>query len=94
MIMKLLILITDSRMHIMTLTDCMFEGGPPEPKGMPCHLVIEYCSLLIMGTSGHGLMGVFDRKSGLGLCSCPLRLFWILTLNLDPMGSLLLTFGI
>ena len=72
----------------------MFEGVPPKPKGMPCHLVIEYCSLLILDTSGHGLMGEFDEKSGLGLCSCPLDLFWMLPLDPSPLGSLLLTFGL
>ena len=40
----------------------MFEVGFPEPKGMPCHLVIEYCSLLIMDTFGHGLMGGIRQK--------------------------------
>ena len=49
----------------------MFEGGPFEPKGMPCHLVIEYCSLLIMETYGHGLIGGFGGKNELGLCFCP-----------------------
>ena len=53
----------------------MFEGGPPESKGMPCHLESEYCSLLIMDTSGHGLMGGFGGKNGLGLCSFPLDPF-------------------
>ena len=72
----------------------MFEGAPPESTGMPCHLVIEYCSLLIMDTSGHGLMGGFDGKSGLALCSSPLDLFWMLTLDPSPMGSLLLTLGL
>jgi len=61
---------------------------------MPCHLVIEYCSLLIMDTSGHGLMGEFGGKSGLGLCSCPLDLIWMLTLDPSHVGSLLLTFGL
>ena len=42
--------------------DHMFEGGPIEPKGMPCHFVIEYFSLLIMDTYGHGLMGGICRK--------------------------------
>jgi len=69
----------------------MFEGGPPEPKGMPCHFVIEYCSLFIMDTSGHGLMGGFSRKNGLGLCSRPVEPFWILILDSRPVGSLLLT---
>jgi len=59
----------------------MFEGGPLETKGMPCHLVIEYCSLLIMDTFGHGLMGGFNENNGLGLCSCPLDPFWISTLD-------------
>ena len=59
----------------------MFEGGPPEPKGMPCHLIIEFCSLLIMDTSGHGLMGAFSGKNGLGLCSCPLDLFFDINLG-------------
>ena len=71
--------------------DRMFEGGPLEPKGMPCNLVIAYCSLFIMDTSGHGLMGGFGKKNGLGLCPCPLAPFWILTLHSSPMGSLLLT---
>ena len=69
----------------------MFEGGPPEPKRMPCHLVIEYCSLLVMDKSGHGLMGGFSGKNGLGLCPCPLDPFWVLTLHSSPMRSLLLT---
>ena len=72
----------------------MFEGGPPKPKGMPFHLVIEYCSLLIMQSFGHALMGVCDKKSGLGLCSCPLDPFWMLTLDSSPLGSLLLTIWI
>lgn len=72
----------------------MFEGGPPEPKGMPCNLVIECCSLFIMDTFGHGLMGGFGGKGGLGLCSCPLDLFWMLNLDPSPVGSLLLTFGL
>lgn len=57
----------------------MFEGGPLEPKGMAFHLVIEYCSFLIMNTSRHGLMGLFGKKSGLDLDS-------------SPVGSPLLTF--
>jgi len=69
----------------------MFEGGPLEPKGVPYHLVIEYCSLLIMDTDGYGLMGGFNGKNELGLCSCPLDPFWILTLDSSPVGSLLLT---
>jgi len=44
-----------------------------------------------MDTSGHGLMEGFDRKNGLGLRSCPLDPFWILTLDSSPVGSLLLT---
>ena len=72
----------------------MFEGGPPKPKGIPCYLVIEYYGLLIMGTLRHGLMGGFDGKSRLGLCFCPLDLFWMLTLDLNLVGSLLLTFGL
>ena len=67
--------------------DRMFEGGRPKPKGMPCHFVIEYCSLLIMDTFGHGLMGGFGRKSRLGLCFCPLDLFWMFNLDLSPVGS-------
>ena len=59
----------------------MFEGGPPEPKGMSCHLVIELLGLLIMATSGRGLMGEFGGKSGLSLCFCPLDLFWEVTLG-------------
>ena len=50
----------------------MFDGGHPKPEGMPCHLVIEYCSFLIMETYEHGLMGGFAGKNGLGLCPCPL----------------------
>lgn len=69
----------------------MFEGGPPEPKGMPCHLVIVYCSFLIMDTYAYGLMGGFGGKNELGLCPCPLDLFWILTLHSSIVGSLLLT---
>ena len=69
----------------------MFEGGPPEPKGMPCHLVIEYCSLLIIDTFGHGLMGGFGKKNGLGLRSFPLDPFWILTLDSSLVESLFLT---
>jgi len=53
----------------------MFEGGPHEPKGMPCRLVIGYCGLLIMETSKHGLMGGFGRNNGLGMHSCPLDPF-------------------
>ena len=65
----------------------MFEGGPLEPKGMSCHLIIELLGLLIMGTSRHGLMGGFGRKSGLSLCFCPLDLFWMLPLDFSPVGS-------
>ena len=71
----------------------MFEGGPPKPKIMPCNLGIKYCSFLIMDTSGHGLVGGFGGKSGLGLCSCPLHLFWMLPLDPSPMGSLFLTYA-
>ena len=70
--------------------DCMFEGGPPESKGMPCHLEIECCSLLIMGTSGHAFMGGFNRKNGLGFYSCSLVPTWWLILYASPMGSPLL----
>ena len=63
-------------------------------KGMPCYLLIEYCSLLIMDTSGHGLMGGFSGKSGLGLCFRPLDLFWMLPLDPSLVGSLLLTFAL
>jgi len=72
----------------------MSEGGPPKPKGMACHLVIEYFSLLIVETLGHRLMGGFGRKSGLGLCSCPLGLLWMLTLEPSLVGYILLTFGL
>ena len=74
--------------------DRMFEGGPPKPKGMSCHLVIAYCSLLIMETFGHELMEGFSGKSGLGMCSCPLDLFGMLPLDPSPVESLLLTFGL
>ena len=50
-----------------SLTHChdhMFEGGPLESKGMPCHLEIEYCNLLIMDTFGHGLMGDSTERMG------------------------------
>ena len=74
--------------------DRMFEGGPPEPKGIPCHLVIDYCSFLIMDTSRHGLNEGFGGWNGLGLFSCPLDPFWMLTLDSNPMGSLLLTLSL
>jgi len=56
--------------------DHMFEGWPPKPKGMYFHLVIENFNFLIMEIIGHGIMGRFGGKSGLGLSSCPLDLFW------------------
>ena len=61
----------------------MFEGGPPKPKGMPGHLVIEYFSLLIMETRRHGLMGGFGGNTGLGLCSSPR---YLLDVNLVPQS--------
>jgi len=52
--------------------DRVFEGGPSNPEGMAFHYVIWYFCFLIMDTFGHGLVGGFDRKNGLGLYSCPL----------------------
>ena len=72
----------------------MFEGGPSNPEGMALHCVVGYFCLLIMDTFGHGLIGGFNGKSGLGLCSCALDLFWMLTLDPSLVESLLLTFGL
>jgi len=64
----------------------MFEGGPPKIKCMPYDLVIEYCRLLIMDTSWHGLMGGFGGKNGLGICSCPLDPILDVNLRLYSYG--------
>ena len=44
-----------------------------------------------MDTFWYGLRGGFGGKSGLSLCSCPLDIFWMLPLDLSPVGSSLLT---
>lgn len=43
-----------------------------------------------MDAFGHGLVGGFLRKSGLGLYSCLLRPIWWLALYPSPVGSPLL----
>ena len=54
------------------LYDCVFEGGPSNPEDMVFHYVIEYFCLLIMDTSGHGLVGDSMERVGLVCTLVPL----------------------
>ena len=53
----------------------MFKGGPLKSKGMSCRFEIEFCSLLIMDTYGHVLMGGFSVNHETGLFFYPLDPF-------------------
>lgn len=73
--------------------DHMFEDGSSNPEGMAFHYVVGCFSLLSLDIFGHGLVGVFGRKNGLGLYFCSLVPTWWLILYFSPVGSPLLTGG-
>ena len=80
--------------------DRMLEGVPPEPKGMSCHLVIEYWVYLSWILLGMDWWGDLAKRVGLVCAPIPLISFgcypWILVLwDLLhwPFGSRVLLLG-
>ena len=49
----------------------MFEGGPSNPEGMVFHYVIGCLCLFLLGTLGHGLLGVLKEGRDLTVLLFP-----------------------